>query len=607
MKRNKIKLLSLYLSLIILIGLIASCKKDVFDKQDLNGVEETDLWNVESSATLFLNKTSDLIMPNWPVSGAIHNSTDEVAAVNTTLLYGQLTDNLITDIASNNTSTTNQYFNIRRCNLAIDGIENGSLPNDVKLKLKGQAYFYRAFIYFNLVKLYGGVPLVLHSQDITTDDLNVPRSKTSVCIDSIVKDLDSCYGLPGVWPVASTDRGRITRGAALALKGKVLMYWASAQFNPSNDVARWERAYSANKAAYDTLVKDGYALNANFANIFIDESSANKEPILLRTYDAISVSPGRGTNIENLLRPVSETSSGGGAYQPTWNLVQAFPMNNGLPITDAASGYDPVLFWKNRDPRFDATIAYNGCVWPLSGKAGRRQWNYLNVGEDASKQSSTGFYCRKISNATLSPTAAVYNSNTGGGSGMDWIEMRFAEVLLNLAECANETSRAGEAASLVIKLRQRAGILAGTGSLYGLPSLTVPIGQMKTIIMNERQVEFAMEGKRYDDLRRTRLFSTLNGTSRLGYRWTVKAPYTIASLETVNAQGFKPRDTITITNASVVNAIFTPSTVTLETAGNTINFPSNYYFYPLPQNFLLSSSVIQQTIGWPGGSFDPLQ
>ncbi|MBC7722367.1 MAG: RagB/SusD family nutrient uptake outer membrane protein, partial [Pedobacter sp.] len=515
-----------------------------------------------------------------------------------------------------NAAGTNQYFNIRRCNLAIKGIDAGTLTDDVKLKLKGQFYFLRAYTYFNLVKLYGGMPLVLTAQDIAADDLNVPRSKTSVCIDAIAKDLDSCYGLPSVWPTASTDRGRITRGAALALKGKVLMFWASEQFNPNNsDPARWERAYLANKAAYDSLTKDGYALNANFGNIFTDESVNNKEPILLRNYDAISISPGRGTNIENLLRPVSETSGGGGSYQPTWNLVKAFAMNTGVSAYNvdgsatlpSVTGFDSILFWKNRDPRFEFTIAYNGSTWPLSGKAGRKQWNYLNVGEDASKQSSTGFYCKKISNATISATAALYNSNTGGGSGMDWIEMRFAEVLLNLAECANESIRSSEAAALVIKLRQRAGILPGTGSLYGLPSASVPAAQMRSIIMNERQVEFAMEGKRYDDLRRTKLFSNLNGTIRQGYRWTVKAPYTIAILETINAAGFKPRDTITITNAASINSIFTPSLTSLETGGNTITFPSNYYFYPLPQNFLLSSSVIQQTIGWPGGSFNPLQ
>jgi len=230
-------------------------------------------------------------------------------------------------------------------------------------------------MYFNLVKLYGGVPLVLKSQDINNDTLNVPRAKTSACIAQIVKDLDSCYGLPWSWPL-STDGGRISKAAAISLKGKVLMYWASPQFNPNNDATRWETAYQACKNAYDSCLANGYDLLSNFANIFLDETTSNKERIMWRTYDAVSVNPGRGTNIENIARPYSETTGGGGAYQPTWNLVQAFPAANGLPITNANSGYNVLLFWQNRDPRFDATIAYNGQVWALSGKTGRRQWNY---------------------------------------------------------------------------------------------------------------------------------------------------------------------------------------------------------------------------------------
>lgn len=604
MKKSILNNLNSCVILSIVVLFFAGCTKNIFDKKDLQGVDP-DIWNLESAANLYINKTYDLVIPNWPVAGAMHNTSDESNNANTTLLYGQLTDNSVVDIASNNTnSSNNQYFNIRRINLAIQGLEAGTLPNDVKAKLKGQMYFFRAFIYFNLVKLYGGVPLVLVSQDINDDELNVGRSKTSICFEQISRDIDSCYGLPKTWSLSS-DGGRITKSAALALKGKALMYWASPQFNPGNDVARWESAYQACKVAYDSATSHGFGLLSNFSNIFIDETSTNKERMIWRTYDNITVNPGRGTNVEQLVRPLSESTSnsGGGSYQPTWNLVQAFGMKNGLPITDVASGYNPVLFWQNRDPRFDATIAYNGMVWPLSSKAGRRQWNYLNVGEDNANQSKTGFYCKKISNPNIAASAALYNSNSGGGSGMDWIEMRFAEVLLNLAECANATGRIAEAKTLVASLRSRAGILAGTNN-YGLDAAST-LGQMSTLILNERQVEFAMEGKRYDDLRRTRSFHLLTGTVRQGYRWTVKSPFTNASLESLTL-GYKPRDTININNPASYAAAFTTSTFSLDTS-IPINFPTSYYFYPLPQGFRLSSILIEQTIGWPSGTFDPLQ
>ena len=248
MKKNKITQIKKYFFFIVLVLSVAACKKNVFDKKDLQGVDP-DVWNLETAANLYINKTYDLVMPNWPAAGGLHNTSDESNSANTTLLYGTLTDNGVTDIASNNTnSSNNQYFTIRRINLAIQGLEAGTLPDDVKAKLKGQMYFFRAFMYFNLVKLYGGVPLVLTSQDINEDELNVGRSKSSVCFAQIARDLDSCYGLPKSWNLA-TDGGRITKGAAMALKGKALMYWASPQFNPANDVTRWEAAYQACKAA----------------------------------------------------------------------------------------------------------------------------------------------------------------------------------------------------------------------------------------------------------------------------------------------------------------------------------------------------------------------
>jgi hypothetical protein len=613
MKKNIIN------KLVLLIGtsmVLLSCQKDIFDKKDLSGLDPA-IWDTESATNLYINKTYDLVMPNWPVAGALHNTSDETNSATTALLYGQLTEASVPDIASNNTgSGNNQYFTIRRINLAIQGIEASTLAADVKSKLKGQMYFFRAYMYFNLIKLYGGVPLVLKSQDINTDVLDVPRAKTSECVKQIVADLDSCYGLPYSWPL-STDGGRISRMAALALKGKVLMYWASPQFNPTNDLTRWETAYTACKDAYDKGLANGYDLLANYANIFIDESASNKERIMWRTYDAITTNPGRGTNIENALRPFSESSAGGGSYQPTWNLVQAYTLKDGVPITSAASSsfsYNPTIFYVNRDPRLEASIAYNGNVWPLSGKTGRRQWNYQGILEDVSKQTATGFYIKRISNPGITAAGAAYNSNTGGGSGMDWIELRFAEVLLNLAECANATNRMSEAKTLLIKLRTRAGIVAGTKN-YGL-DLATSIPQLATVILNERQVEFAMEGKRYDDLRRTRTFHLLTGTVRQGYRWTPKSPYVAGALPATpdltkiyldvnNAQAFKPRDTITGTNSDVINKVFTLSIVSLDTT-QPISFPTNYYFYPLPAGFLSSSVKIEQTIGWSGGTFDPL-
>jgi hypothetical protein len=601
--------LMLITALVTIIGLVA-CKKDsdFFNIEDPQGIDSK-IWSDEGAVGLYLNRTYGLIMPQWPTAGGIHNTSDELNNVNTAFLYGTLTENSVTDIGTGNAIATNRYFDIRRCNLAIEGINAGTLPQATKEILKGQFFFLRAYTYFRLVSLYGGVPLVLTAQELDGEDLNVPRAKTSICIAAIVNDLDSATAkLPATW--LANDIGRVPRAAASAVKGKVLMYWASTQFNPTGITSRWDDAYTACKAAYDLCVADGYNLLTNYANIFTTED--HKEILLVRKYNT---SRDLGNTIESVTRPKSETDGSSGQNQPTWNLVQAYTMSNGLPITAAGSGYNNIMFWQNRDPRFEASIAYNGDPWALNGKALRKQWSHVGVPDEPASTLITGFYCKRLCNPTLTAAQSVYVAASGGGSGMDWIEMRFAEVMMNLAECANETGRLTEAKDLIRIIRQRAGIVAGTFD-YGL-SIATDIPSMRSLILNERMVEFAMEGKRYWDLRRTRNLNLIS--ARQSYKLTPKLPYVAGNLpsppvagrtyiDAPNAAGARPRDTFNLNIQSTYSSIYTtPGTIASLEGSNVINIPSNYYFYALPNFFSQNSFTIQQTMGWINGTFDPLQ
>lgn len=603
---TKYKTIKAFLVVFCLTTVIASCKKDFFEIEDPNGIEDTQLWADPGAIELFLNRTYALTMPQWPVLGSIHNTSDEMNNINTAFLYGQLLENSVTDIGTTNSITANRYSDIRRCNVAIENINaSGSLSQADKDVFKGQFFFLRAYTYFRLVRLYGGVPLILKAQQLGDDNLEVPRAKTSECVAAIVNDLDSAaLLLPRTW--TGSNIGKITSAAARAVKGKVLLYWASPQFNPNNDASRWTAAYAANKQAYDTCVAHGYILLPGYANIFLTED--HREILLVRKYTATR---DLGHNIENVARPFSESSAGSGSYQPTWNLVQAYTMRNGLPITDASSGYSAIQFWLNRDPRFDATIAYNGALWPLSGKANRKQWSYTGVLDETSGSIVTGFYCRRFCNPSLTPAQAVYNSNSGGGNGMDWIEMRFAEVILNLAECANEVGNLTEAKDMVRLIRQRAGIIQGTAN-FGLDVAT-DVVSMRALLLRERQVEFALEGMRNFDLRRTRNLGLI--TNRLAYRIAPKPPYyagtgTVAGriyLDQPDAFGVRPRDTANLNNLSVYTSIFNvPPTPTSLEGANVISLPDRYYAYPLPNQFM-NIPVIQQTIGWAGGTFNPFE
>lgn len=604
-----------FLITILVIGMtLVACKKnaDFFDIEDPQGID-SQIWNDEGAIGLYLNRTYGLIIPQWPAPGTapgnIHITSDEMNGGNTAFLYGTIVENTVTDIGTSNGITSNRYFDIRRCNLALEGIDSSIvLPQATKNILKGQFFFLRAYTYFKLVTLYGGVPLVLKAQELTNDGVPaVPRAKTSECIAAITKDLDSAAAyLPALWVL--NDIGRITRGTAMAMKGKVLMYWASPQFNPTNIASRWSDAYNACKAAYNQCVTDGYILTSKYEDVFFTED--NRETMLVRKYNS---NRDLGTNIEAICRPFS-ASAVSGSFQPTWNLVQAYTMNNGLPISHSSSGYNSTVFWVNRDPRFEKTIAYNGCNWGLVGDSNRsagRQWQYTGVLGEPASSIVTGFYCKRFCNVTLSPSQSVYNSNSGGGSGMDWVEMRFAEVIMNLAECANETGNLTEAKDMVRKIRQRAGIAAGSFD-YGL-AIATDATTMRSLILNERQIEFAMEGKRHMDLRRTRNYNLIS--ARMSLKYAPKLPYvagvgtdaTKIYLDMKNPQGIKPRDTANINNPSVQLAMFSTPTIATMEGSNVINIPSKYYFYALPNFFSQNTFVIEQTQGWINGTFDPLQ
>jgi hypothetical protein len=156
---------TMVIAALALFTVLSACKKDdeFFDIDDPQGIDSR-IWSDAGAVGLFLNRTYGLIMPQWPTLGGIHNTSDELNNANTAFLYGTLVENSVTDIGTANNITANRYFDIRRSNIAIEGLNsNSTLPEATKTILKGQFFFLRAFTYFRLVSLYGGVPLVLKS------------------------------------------------------------------------------------------------------------------------------------------------------------------------------------------------------------------------------------------------------------------------------------------------------------------------------------------------------------------------------------------------------------------------------------------------------------
>jgi hypothetical protein len=179
------------------------------------------------------------------------------------------------------------------------------------------------------------------------------------------------------------------------------------------------------------------------------------------------------------------------------------------------------------------------------------------------------------------------------------MEIRYAEVLLNLAEAACGINKLDEAYAELIEIRKRAGIDAGGDALYGLKA-GMSRDEMFAAVLYERQIELAFEGKRYWDMRRWKLFeSVVNGKKRTGTTYTFKSSGSIANHAAFLAQ----RDGLSRDDAYINN--FTIATKTMDSYN--ANWKSEYYFFPLPQSAINNNPSLEQTMGWNNGTFDPLQ
>ncbi|MDR0543028.1 MAG: RagB/SusD family nutrient uptake outer membrane protein, partial [Dysgonamonadaceae bacterium] len=247
MKKNIFQLSMVFLFVLSLF----SCE-DVLNKKNLENLVEDDLW-VEP--VLLKGFMDNIMKDNLPGPERSISITDEG--------YGQYSLDLPYDILNINTGPSEIekwfYSGIRNINMFLDNIDKcpeTKLSNAEKNDYIAQMKVLRAYKYFQMVRVYGGVPLLLHAQSIE-DDLYVYRAKTSECIRQIIQDLDDAIAMGDDFPMkrADADGGRINRAAALAIKGRVLLYYASPQFTKqtpagTKDVnTRWSEAYAAHKAA----------------------------------------------------------------------------------------------------------------------------------------------------------------------------------------------------------------------------------------------------------------------------------------------------------------------------------------------------------------------
>ena len=398
----------------------------------------------------------------------------------------------------------------------------------------------------------------------------------------------------------------------MAFKGRMLLQYASPLFNPNSDQSRWETAYSANKAAVDFLQSVGKGLyEGDFADIWYDEQ--NREVVMVNQY----IYPDHKLDQKNI-RPEPLTKDGANDNQAIFPLLMAFPREDGskLELDVNRLANDPTYneqfmtdFYMNRDPRFYATIFCPGTEYPCSDVLtdDMKYWNawklmadegsstgykYVTLIQDQLNKgiggNSSGYYQKKGLDPDLTQ-ATVYDAD------IDWIEIRFAEVLMNYGECANELGKSGEALQVLYDIRKRAGIESSTGN-YGITATSQ--SDIREAYINERFIEFAYEGKRWADLRRWKRYDILNNLKyRASLYPVIKDQSNIAGFDWTKEM-YDPE----------VRKLFRFEYVECVDMDKQymFNLDLNHWFYSIHKEVIDRNSKIEQNAEW-GGTFDPLK
>ena len=438
------------------------------------------------------------------------------------------------------------YAGIRKANILLNGID--SVPfrltyvnalgqtRPLGVSMKAEARFLRAWFYFQLVRRYGGVPLMGDKVYGLNDNLELPRNSFNDCIDYIVKELDDVQDSLRPMPVVNMSEYAhvATKQACQALKSRVLLYAASPLFNGKTleagnelvgykdyDKERWKRAADA---ARDLIYSVGHKgtedliLTEDMRDVFLNYYSygANPELIFFRN-------DGKSKAIESANGPLGFTGSnlGNGRTCPTQNLVDAFPMLDGKPIGESTTyPYDAQKPYANRDTRLDMTVLHNGskCL----GTTLATWQGGDNNPSNGSSYSKTSYFMGKFMGKFADATS--YSEHT-----RVWVMFRYAEVLLNFAEAENEylDTPSKDVYDAIRMLRKRAGIKAGkTGCKYGLPD-GMTKDEMRKVIQNERRIELAFEEHRFYDIRRWRIAEEVFAKPLQGMNITVGSGQTV--------------------------------------------------------------------------------
>ena len=560
---------------IILVLSLSACN-DYFEPElDENKTEEQ-IWSHPDYAQGILMAAYKAMpeMYNTYGSDFLDCATDNA----TSNVYGTSMEKLRFGAWSANSNPIDEWnaaFNqIRNINLFLEnGLEltyvdhNAEIDSLRKVRLKGEAYFLRAWYQWLLLQNHAGpdangnilgYPILtkVYTQD---EELKLARNTYEECLQQLNDDCDTAaVYLPAEYekgtdvPEEINDNhiGRATKLAALALKSRATLYAASPLFT-TNDIQKWERAAISSKAIIDEI--------GTLPSFSVDDyNEQNSAELIMRKYD-------QGKALENANFPT--VLFGRGRTNPSQNLVDAFPMANGYPITDEMnSGYDEALPYEGRDPRFYNTILYHGAtlkdtVIDLSTTGAN------SVLASPERVTRTGYLLRKWMSEDVN--LEVSNPKTD----IHYFALfRKVEMYLNYAEAANEAwgpdgdgGLGMTAREAINAVRSRSGI---NSTAYVDEVATQGLAAFRELVQNERRIELCFENHRFFDLR----------------RWN-------SSLEQLNTTIKGVQIDRVVTD---IDTTFQMTPIDVET----YSYQDHMLYGPIPFSEVLKSSEIVQNKGW---------
>lgn len=481
------------------ISLIMVSCDDVLDISPTDSYTENVVFNDPNLATAALNQAYRLIPWGFARPLQYARVSDEISGRGGAASYWRILQGDATPTFNpllNNWSGSSRfalYPSITAVNQFLANTEESVIDQALLARLRAEARVIRAYGYFRMNDMYGGVPLVTKSFSLD-DDWRIPRNSFEKVMNFVLSELDEVIEAD-VLPLEyeQANKGRVTKGTAMALKARALLHNASPLNNPGNDLSKWQAAADAAKAVIDL---GHYELHPDYKTLFMEEGAWNSEVIWARPTNS---DIDRERRVEQLFYP--NGWRGYGQVHPIQNLVDDFEMIDGV-LPKESPAYDPQNPYVDRDPRFYATILYNGAPFKE-----RTIETFLPGGKDSPDGSvspwnatDTGYYPRKF----------ITEEESGEGwetSNPPWIWFRYGEILLNYAEAMFQLGNEDVAREYINKIRSRPSV--------EMPPVTESGQALLKKLVNERRIELVFEEHRFWDVRRWKIAEDVLSRDRM--------------------------------------------------------------------------------------------